>query len=384
MKKWFSFLLILAMVSGYATSLAETSSDLVAQYQEELNYGRYINGRATAYEYDSFYQYCVFWRIAAYRDIETKGLDITEVERGQEIVDKLKQLRSQLVQVVDDPEDVCWYIWGDNMAQAPDAASYDYTHMFDGEGFQPFLLPYLLEDQTQVKGNVIIIAGGGFTQRCNDIEGYPVAEIFNDMGYNAYVLNRRVAPSPSIDSSLDLQRSIRYIRYHAEEYGIAQTDKIVTVGFSGGGLTIMNQLNTCYGDILPTAVYPDYVADEIDLVNSDYPVAMPIYGVVAGFTTENQNMPAFFLHAGTKDDFGRDGALAMVTTCVENDWPVQLYLACDAPHGESLTGFTPATGSGTESVKVVVPIIESFLDVQLGYVPAHFTITNAYEEFYNR
>ena len=42
----------------------------------------------------------------------------------------------------------------------------------------------VLRDQGKVKGNVIIIAGGGSTHRNNVVEGYPVAEFFNKNGYN--------------------------------------------------------------------------------------------------------------------------------------------------------------------------------------------------------
>ena len=59
---------------------------------------------------------------------------------------------------------------------------------------KPFLVPYLVEDQLAAKGNMIVIAGGGYSSRGNAMEGYPIAEAFQDLGYNAYVLQRRVAP----------------------------------------------------------------------------------------------------------------------------------------------------------------------------------------------
>ena len=55
-----------------------------------------------------------------------------------------------------------------------------------------------------MKGNVIIIAGGGSTHRNNVVEGYPVAEFFNKNGYNAFVLQRRVNPYAAVDQRLDL------------------------------------------------------------------------------------------------------------------------------------------------------------------------------------
>lgn len=93
-----------------------------------------------------------------------------------------------------------------------------------------------------MKGNVIIIAGGGSTHRNNVVEGYPVAEFFNKNGYNAFVLQRRVNPYAAVDQQLDLARAIRYIRHNASEKHIGKTDIMIAVGFrrrhecnAGGG-----------------------------------------------------------------------------------------------------------------------------------------------------
>lgn len=87
-----------------------------------------------------------------------------------------------------------------------------------------------------MKGNVIIIAGGGSTHRNNVVEGYPVAEFFNKNGYNAFVLQRRVNPYAAVDQQLDLARAIRYIRHNASEKHIGKTDIMIAVGFSAGGM----------------------------------------------------------------------------------------------------------------------------------------------------
>lgn len=162
---------------------------------------------------------------------------------------RLKELRMQLTEIAD-PEKELLYIGDEEMAQAEESSHYDFSMAVDDVEFRPFLVPYILDDQERVKGNVVVIAGGAFSIRVNATEGYPVAEFFNSLGYNAFVLQRRVAPYPATDSSLDLQRAIRYLRYHAEDIGISHTDKMVAIGMSGGGWTIMGALNNYYGDIL--------------------------------------------------------------------------------------------------------------------------------------
>lgn len=216
-------------------------------------------------------------------------------------VHRLLEARKNLIQVADDPDETVWYIWGDNNIPAEeDAVNYAYTYSYDRSDFKPFLVPYLLENQSDVKGNIIIIAGGLFSFRSNAFEGYTIAKLFKKMGYNTFVLQRRVKPSTPTDAFMDLQRSIRYIRYHAEKYGIAKTDQIACCGFSGGAFTVCGALNNFYGDILPTSVYPDYRCDEIDKVNSDMQSAILIYGACA-LNTKNPRLPDVFIVTGSSD-----------------------------------------------------------------------------------
>ncbi|MCC8102284.1 MAG: hypothetical protein LIP11_08495 [Clostridiales bacterium] len=51
-----------------------------------------------------------------------------------------------------------WYIWGENMAVEDPYPTEGWEISYDNEGFEPFLNPYLLEDQSEVKGNVIVIS----------------------------------------------------------------------------------------------------------------------------------------------------------------------------------------------------------------------------------
>lgn len=103
----------------------------------------------------------------------------------------------------------------------------DFTaESYDNADMKPFLVPYLVEDQLAAKGNMIVIAGGGYSSRGNAMEGYPIAEAFQDLGYNAYVLQRRVAPYSQEDTWLDMQRAVRYLRYNADSLGLGGMDCI--------------------------------------------------------------------------------------------------------------------------------------------------------------
>lgn len=376
MKKLISLLMAICLVLGcgfIASADAMSDEELAARYDEEMHLARYIINRGAAYEYDTFLDYMHYWFQKPYSIVDNKKLSITEVENGQEMVETLAELRGKLVQVIDDPEEICWYIWGENMPEAPNASEYDYTQTYDEAGFRPFLVPFMVADQASVRGNVVVVAGGGFNQRCNDGEGYPSAKLFNEMGYNAFVLQRRVLPSESIDASLDLQRAVRYLYHNAEALSIGNVQNMVAIGFSGGGLTIMNQLNTCYGDITPDAVYADYVVDEVDKINSDYPVAAVYYGILGEYQTANENMPAMFLCAGADDNkVPFADTVNFFLAAREKEWTCELYVPSGAPHGFAMTGIRAFTDVGSTTAAQNAGLLETFLNVQFGFTPAEF------------
>ena len=388
MKKLVCLILALTMALACVSALAEEKSELQKAYDEEMHLARYITSRGAAYEFDTWNEYEHYWfQIAWSFDKAGKPIEAADegifnkygeqvAAGGQEVVDKLRTMREALVQKVDDPESVCWYIWRDGtpegMAQEDGVAELDFAHTYDEAGFVPFLVPYMVEDQSTVKGNVILVAGGGFIQRCHDYEGDASALMLNSLGYNAFVLQRRVAPFANVDCSLDLQRAVRYIKYYAEEKGIGAVENICTVGFSGGGDTINNQLNTCYGDIKPDAIYPTYVCDEIDAVNSDYKVAGIFYGAAMDYASENPNMPALFFAVGTEDGMAYPNTMDMYAKAHENGWKASLYVAAEAPHGFALTGVRAFTDEGTTTAAFAVKAFDNFMDVYFGHLPVHF------------
>ena len=238
------------------------------------------------------------------------------------------------------------------------------TSKKDGYGQGPVLIKCLLEDPSEAKGNVILISGGGFVDRSNPAEGYAAIPVFQKMGYNCFLLQRRVAPYSTIDIFMDLQRAIRIVKNAAEMENWGGQDMIAAAGFSGGGGTILGTINHCYGDLTPLDLgVSTYVEDEIDSVNSDLDVAMIIYGAAPetiGLTTpddggedrvtykddavpvtpENENWPAFYICHGMADDTVPVHNAEVLYDWVKDTVPAQLYLVPDAKHG-----FGPGTAS---------------------------------------
>ena len=117
-----------------------------------------------------------------------------------------------------------------------------------------------------VKGSraaVILSPGGGFCYKERENEGYDKARELNRRGISAFVLDYRICPYEAPVFWLDLQRAVRYVRFHAEELGVAG-NKIGTVGFSAGGY-VTGAEALLLDDVPPNV--EGYTPDEIDRVS---------------------------------------------------------------------------------------------------------------------
>ena len=228
----------------------------------------------------------------------------------------------------------------------------DSSQMF-GYGFQPFAITYLLDDQSQAKGNIIAVSGGGMLVWSNGSEGYPAAQVFNDLGYNYFLLQRRVGPYSSEDIYMDYNRYVKVVKNYVRENNLGGQDMYAALGWSGGGSTILGgSVNYLYGSLDPTVYDSDYVADDIDKISGDVDVELVIYGAAQGIQVseeENPNLPAFYICVGSEDGDGPVHSQALYDTAIERGVPAQLYIVEGAPHGFGV-GLPPANGAvpGTE------------------------------------
>lgn len=338
--------------------------------KNEIHNYKIIRNIPTAYDADSWDQY--YTHANAIMNIDPENmLDIQKT-----LLDDVLLLRQNLKQEKD-LEEAILYLWGDSMPSAEDTSALEFTdESFDNNDFRPYLLPYLLDDPSAAEGNMIVIAGGGFSARNNYTEGYWVAEAFNKMGYNCFVLQRRVAPYSNTDAFLDLQRAIRYIRYHAEDLNLGGMDCIAATGFSGGGLTVMGAVEKLYGDVQPTIYDESYVPDEIDQMNADLDVALPVYGIMDPEEIDldsNKNLPAFFLAVGEKDGVLEDEA-AFASILHERGIETEFHSFANVGHA-----FADGV-SGTNS-EYWVEMADQFIDQVVGradYVQPEVEIPETY------
>lgn len=346
---------------------SEETKNLMDVYLEEKAQYNMIGSYPLAFEKESFTNY---YKIAKrFFGSGLNGFTVDQMDRLQAV----KTARDELQTLTDDWDSTVWYIWGDEMPEAPDASDYDYYLALDYPGFRPFLVPYLVEDQSSVKGNIIVIAGGGFTDRSNLYEGYATAEYFQSQNYNAYVLQRRVSPSEEIDSSLDLQRAIRYLQANAESLGIGMSENISACGYSGGGMTISNYIQYFKEDTLPSEIYSDYKTDSTDEISASLDAILIIYGAPAGGfdDVESLTLPETFIACG-EEDIARQNCLDLYDQIVDLT-RTELYVYADAVHGVAMG----ETTYGTCTAATQWPALATtFLDITYGYKLASVDAAN--------
>ena len=98
----------------------------------------------------------------------------------------------------------------------------------------PTLTPYPVNGSDTA---VVVAPGGGFIGLSRELEGSEIAAALNARGIGAFVLEYRLSPYRAPVCWLDAQRAVRYLRCHAEEWGL-DPDRIGAMGFSAGGYTV--------------------------------------------------------------------------------------------------------------------------------------------------
>lgn len=103
-------------------------------------------------------------------------------------------------------------------------------------GFIPTLKTYLLDmipEKDCLRPAVIICPGGGYAN-CSYREGERIALCYNSAGFHSFVLNYSVAPHRHPSQITDIANAIKYVRSHANEWGV-EPNNIAVIGFSAGG-----------------------------------------------------------------------------------------------------------------------------------------------------
>lgn len=183
---------------------------------------------------------------------------------------------------------------------------------YDPADFRPYLTAIPVRDGTEVKGAVVLLAGGAFQARANYTDTLPTAAHLRELGFQTFIVDYRLRPYTQQEGALDVARAVRFIRKNADVYGIDPND-IAVMGYSAGGIQAGEFLLNFDEDVLPTALDPDYIPDELDEVSAHASAAGMIYSFYGRLSVASMdadelrsgNLPPTFYCYGTEDPFYR-------------------------------------------------------------------------------
>ncbi len=150
------------------------------------------------------------------------------------------------------------------------------------------IIPFIAENPTGAA--VVICPGGGYSRVVLDKEGTDIAEWLNSLGISAFVVKYRLPVDGHANRQYvplqDAQRAMRYVRGHAEQWGI-DPDEIGIMGASAGG-----QMATTLATKYDLEVYTPI--DTLDSISAKPDFMILLYPVVS--------MEPGVTHAGTRSN----------------------------------------------------------------------------------
>ncbi len=232
---------------------------------------------------------------------------------------------------------------------------------------KPSLLLYVLPVSSVPRSAVVVCPGGGYQGLAMSYEGRDIAAWLNARGMNGFVLKYRLGPRYHYPAMLlDAQRSIRYVRSHAREFGIA-ADRIGIWGFSAGG-HLAAMAGTHFDSGNPAAPDPlDKVSSRPDFMILAYPVITctePFMHVgscsqlLAGkfdpklaelVSNEKQvtsrTPPAFLFHTDDDNGVSSLNTVYFYLALRKAGVPAEMHIYAHGPHGVGLAPKDPILSS---------------------------------------
>jgi len=229
---------------------------------------------------------------------------------------------------------------------------------------RPSLTIYLPDSAKAVGAGIVVCPGGGYGMLAMDHEGRQVAEWLNRLGVAAFVLKYRLGPRYHHPVEMqDGQRAVRFVRFHAKDYGIA-ADRIGVWGFSAGG-HLASTVGTHFDSGKTDAADPiDRVSCRPDLMVLAYPVISfttpyvhqgsmhnllgdhPDPELVRNLSNElqvtPQTPPTFLFHTDSDDGVPPENSVLFYLALRKNHVPAEMHIFERGPHGVGLAQKDPA------------------------------------------
>lgn len=239
-----------------------------------------------------------------------------------------------------DPTGVqAFYLWEEGNVPAVTEFTSDMTGYYDEYDFRPYVTAIPVPEGVEVKGAVVLMAGGAFQFRGDYTDTLSTALQLREYGFQCFIVDYRLRPYTQQEGALDVARAVRFIRKNADVYGI-QPDDIAVMGYSAGGIQAGEFLLNFDEDVTGTALDTGYIPDELDEIPAYASADAMIYSFygrlsVASMDVEELkfgNLPPTFYCYGTEDPFYRQFE-AQVELMEEVGVPTTTIVLQDWPHG---------------------------------------------------
>ncbi|HEY7958713.1 MAG TPA: alpha/beta hydrolase [Sphingomicrobium sp.] len=181
---------------------------------------------------------------------------------------------------------------------------------------------------------VIVIPGGGHKLIVWTTEGVNVAKALNRYGITAFILKYRLAQdegstSTVEDAASDVRRSIRWVRAHAQTYGV-DPNRVGIMGFSAGG-----ELVSLVADNRP--VKAAAAIDDIDRQDDRPDFQVLVFPGPQGVPANDvAHAPPAFITAGTLDDCCAKPAVQLYEQLRTGGRDAELHMYAGSGHAFNL------------------------------------------------
>ena len=216
---------------------------------------------------------------------------------------------------------------------------------------------------------MLVIPGGGYEFVDNFVEGDPVALAYLPYGFNAFVLRYTVDRSKAFPGQLiEASKAMKYIRDHAEEYGM-DPEEVYVIGFSAGGhlcaslatmwmrKEISDAVPMPYGYNKPKGVilmYPVITGNPEfshrdsfrNLLCDNNPTEEQLKSVSLENFVNEDTVPAYIAHGTADDCVPVENSLIMASAYTKAKVPYELHIYPNRRHGFGLGN--EITGQNTD------------------------------------
>ncbi|MFV0392784.1 MAG: alpha/beta hydrolase [Coprobacillaceae bacterium] len=203
-----------------------------------------------------------------------------------------------------------FYLWEEDNMTTKTKVTSNMTEYYDSYDFRPYVTALTVPEGVEVKGAVVLLAGGAFQFRGDYTDTLPTAVQLREYGYHCFIVDYRLRPYTQEEGALDVARAVRFIRKNADIYGF-DPDDIAVMGYSAGGIQAGEFFISADGNVTGAYMDDEYVPDTLDEIPAAASACGMIYSFygrlsVASLDIEHlkeANLPPTFYYYGTEDPF---------------------------------------------------------------------------------